>query len=101
MDSTASFGECLRRRRRTLDLTRDELASQAGCAAATIKKIEADERRPSRQLAERLAVCLHIPDAERLAFLQAARAELAVDRLGPPPATPLALPAQSVPDAAF
>src|SRR5262249_18734667 len=95
MEPTASFGEWLRLRRRTLDLTRDELAQQAGCAAATIKKIEADERRPSRQLAERLAVCLLIPDAERAAFLKAARAELAADRLAisapaaPQPARPL------------
>src|SRR5438034_10765228 len=92
MDTTSSFGEWLRRRRRALDLTRDELALQVGCAAATIKKIESDERRPSRQLAERLAVSLEIPAADRAAFLQAARAELAVDRLAPPPETPFSPP---------
>src|SRR5262249_60021679 len=92
MDSTSWFGEWWRRRRRALDLTRDELALQVGCAAATIKKIEADERRPSKQLAERLAVCLQIPDADRVPFLKAARAELAVDRLAPPPEAPLSPP---------
>src|SRR5262249_52890209 len=92
MDSTSWFGEWWRRRRRALDLTRDELALQVGCAAATIKKIEADERRPSKQLAERLAICLDIPDADRAAFLKAARAELAVDRLAPLPPTPLPSP---------
>src|SRR5262249_20820183 len=84
--------EWLRRRRRALDLTRDELALQVGCAAATIKKIEADERRPSKQLAERLAICLQIPDAECAAFLKAARAELAVDRLAPLAQPPLPPP---------
>src|SRR5262249_33546097 len=92
MDSTSWFGEWWRRRRRALDLTRDELALQVGCAAATIKKIEADERRPSKQLAERLAVCLDIPDVDRAAFLKAARAELAVDRLALPPEAPLSPP---------
>src|SRR5262249_29977003 len=50
------------------------------------------ERRPSKQLAERLAICLQIPDADRVAFLKAARAELAVDRLAPLPQTPLSPP---------
>src|SRR5512138_3027183 len=92
MDPTSSFGEWLRRRRRTLDLTRDELALQVGCAAATIKKIESDERRPSRQLAERLGMCLEIPPADQAAFLKAARAELAVDRLVLPTETPSSPP---------
>jgi transcriptional regulator with XRE-family HTH domain len=56
VESTYSFGEWLRRRRRALDLTRDELALRVGCAVVTIKKIESDERRPSRQLAERPAI---------------------------------------------
>jgi hypothetical protein len=50
----------------------------------TIRKIETDERRPSRQIAERLAECLQVPADQCAAFLQAARAELAVDRLTPP-----------------
>ncbi|HWQ14108.1 MAG TPA: helix-turn-helix domain-containing protein [Roseiflexaceae bacterium] len=81
VEETASFGYWLRRRRKALDLTQDALARQAGCAADTIKKIEADARRPSRQLAERLADCLAVPPEQRAAFLRAARAELAVDRL--------------------
>jgi serine/threonine protein kinase/DNA-binding XRE family transcriptional regulator len=93
MDSPVSFGAWLRRRRRTLDLTQESLARQVGCAVATIKKIEADERRPSRQMAERLAVCLMLPDDERAAFLRAARAELASDRLASPAALPVTPPA--------
>ncbi len=64
-----------------LDLTQDALAGLIGSALGTIKKIETDERRPSRQLAERLASCLRLPPEERAAFIQAARAELAADRL--------------------
>ncbi len=81
MEQRYSFGYWIRRRRKALDLTQRDLANQAGCALGTLKKIESDERRPSKQLAERLATCLAIPDGERLAFLRAARAELAVDRL--------------------
>src|SRR5688572_292910 len=55
-----------------------------GCAAETLRKIEADVRRPSRQIAERLAEALEIPPADRAAFIKAARAELAVDRLKSP-----------------
>src|SRR5919108_6387681 len=84
MDGHASFGYWLRRRRKALDLTQEQLAQRVGCAPGTIRKIEADERRPSKQLAELLADHLAIPAAERLAFLQAARAELAVDRLAAP-----------------
>ncbi len=84
MDGDASFGYWVRRRRKALDLTQDALARQIGCAESTIRKIEADTRRPSRQTAERLAECLGIPIAERAAFLRAARAELAADRLADP-----------------
>jgi transcriptional regulator with XRE-family HTH domain len=92
MDASSSFGDWLRRRRRALDLTREAVAQQVGCAVVTIRKIEADERRPSRQIAERLAECLQIPSADQAAFLRAARAELAVDRLRPPPDPPLSAP---------
>src|SRR5262249_35315859 len=81
MESISSFGAWLRRRRKVLDLTQDTLARQVGCALGTLKKIETDQRRPSRQLAERLAISLAIPPAEQAAFIKAARAELAADRL--------------------
>jgi class 3 adenylate cyclase len=81
MERTTSFGYWLRRRRKALDLTQEELAGQVGCAVGTIKKLETDERRPSKQLAARLANLLAIPSEEQPAFLKAARAELAVDEL--------------------
>ncbi len=94
MDGMASFGYWVRRRRKALDLTQEQLAQQVGCAEVTIKKIEADERRPSRQIAERLADSLQLAPAERAAFVQAARGELAADRLdlSVPPTTPEAAP---------
>jgi transcriptional regulator with XRE-family HTH domain len=50
-----------RRQRKALDLTQQALADKAGYSVATLKKIEADERRPSREMAERLADFLAIP----------------------------------------
>src|SRR5262249_21578432 len=84
MSDRASFGYWVRRRRKALDLTQEALARRVGCAVITIQKIEADERRPSRQVAELLAQQLLIPTDERAAFLQSARAELSADRLVAP-----------------
>src|SRR6187431_2102444 len=84
MSDRASFGYWVRRRRKALDWTQGDLARRVGCAGITIQKIEADERRPSRQVAERLAEQLAIPAEERAAFLQCARAELSADRLASP-----------------
>jgi predicted ATPase/transcriptional regulator with XRE-family HTH domain len=79
----------VRRRRKALDLTQDELASRASCAVSMIRKIELDERRPSKQLATLVAAALELPQAEREMFLRAARAELATDQLKLPPAPDL------------
>src|SRR6266545_119370 len=95
MERMASFGYWVRRRRKVLDLTQEALARQVGCAEVTIKKIEADERRPSRQIAARLAECLQIAPTERAAFVQAARGELVADRLDLP--TPPTTPAPAAP----
>lgn len=97
MASRASFGAWVRQQRRNLDLTQDELARRAACSMSAIRKIENDERRPSRQVAEALADALAIPSAERPKFLNAARTALQVERLAdaptPAPALPTALPA--------
>lgn len=81
MSSTDSFGYWLRRRRKARDLTQRQLAEHVGCTQATVRKLEADERRPSEQLAVRLAEALAVPDAEQAAFLRAARGMGRVDRL--------------------
>ncbi len=84
MSDEISFGRWLQRRRKALDLTQGELARRVGCAVETLRKIEADARRPSRQIAERLAGALELPKAEGIAFVRAARGELTVDRLASP-----------------
>lgn len=68
------FGHWLKARRKALDLTQDELARQVGCAAESIRKIEAGAQRSSKQLAERLAQSLGVPADERAAFVRLARA---------------------------
>ena len=53
-----------------------------GCSVSAILKIEADERRPSRQVAELLAQQLQIPADQTALFLKVARQEKSVDSLG-------------------
>jgi transcriptional regulator with XRE-family HTH domain len=60
----STFGKWVRARRRQLDLTQAGLGKRAGCSEAAIRKIEADERKPSRQLAELLAAALPVTVAE-------------------------------------
>lgn len=81
VEEVYSFGYWVLRRRKALDLTRARLAQLVSCSPETIKKIERDERRPSRQVAELLADALAVPSEERLAFLQAARGQQLVDVL--------------------
>jgi len=69
-----SFGRYVRQRRREMDLTQEELARRVGCAAITIRKIEAEDARPSVQIAERLAMALAIPLDDRAEFVRRARA---------------------------
>jgi len=71
-----SFGNWLKHRRKARDLTQVELAEQVGCSAAAIRKIEAEERRPSSQIVQRLAEIFEIPTAEQSAFLRFARGEM-------------------------
>jgi predicted ATPase/DNA-binding XRE family transcriptional regulator len=54
-------------------MTQDDLAECVGCSPATIQMIEQGQRRPSRQVAELLANCLRVPEAERETFLARAR----------------------------
>src|SRR5215207_3664801 len=75
MTAKTSFGQWLKQRRKALDLTREELAGRVGCATITLYKIEADKRRPSKQMAALLAENLNIPSEEHAAFIQFVRAE--------------------------
>ena len=73
MPETKAFGAWIRRRRRELDLTQEELARRVGCARITIRKIEAEKLRPSQQMADLLRERLGVPSGEREGFLRFAR----------------------------
>ena len=83
MGQEFSFGEWIRKRRSILGLTQEAVAEQVGYSIAMIRKIEDGERRPSARAAALLAQALEIPEDQQDAFLQVARQERAVDRLGP------------------
>ena len=70
-----SFGEWLKRRRKGLGLTQGQLAAQIRCSTIALKKIEAEDRRPSPQMVECIAEVLTIPPHERISFLRFARGD--------------------------
>lgn len=71
MEGYTSLGHWIRQRRKSLGLTQETLAERIGCAAITLRKIEADERRLSLQIAERIAVQFQLSQEEHAVFLQA------------------------------
>ncbi len=81
MEPPASFGQWVRMQRIALHITQDELARQVFCSTIMIRKIESDERRPSSEIAERLAGPLRLPTNFQANFVKIARGELSVDHL--------------------
>lgn len=67
-----------------LDLTQEELAERAGCSIFALRKIEAEERRPSKQLAGLLADALEISENDKPTFIRVARGDLILERLRTP-----------------
>ncbi len=84
MQEAYSFGMWLRRRRKTLDMTQEDLARQVGISVTTVRKLEADERRPSRQVAQLLAEALKISPDDNELFIKVARAETRIENLNIP-----------------
>ena len=78
-EQVSTFGVWLRHQRLALDFTQLELAERVACSVVTVRKLERDELRPSKQLAERLVQTLNIPPEQHAAFLAFARG------LGPAP----------------
>jgi predicted ATPase/DNA-binding XRE family transcriptional regulator len=78
---TFSFGEWIKARRKALHLTQREVGAAVFCSTAMIKKIEADERQPSVELAQALAVTLQIPTGQHGIFVEIARGERPLDHL--------------------
>src|SRR5215475_4114458 len=107
-DDVYSFGTWVRLRRLALVLSREDVAQQVGVAEVSIRKIEADERRPSPQVAALLAQQLQLVPETQALFVQVARGLLTVDQLPPPipgatgsaivaPAVPPSAPAPTLP----
>jgi predicted ATPase/DNA-binding XRE family transcriptional regulator len=72
-ETATTFGAWLRHQRRQLDLTQTELAARIGYSVVTIRKLERDELRPSKQLAEQLAQHLGIAVTHRAGVVAFAR----------------------------
>ena len=70
-----SFGEWLKRRRKAEGWTQEQLALQISCSTSALKKFEAEERRPSAQIVERLAEIFNILPNEHTSFLRYARGD--------------------------
>jgi tetratricopeptide (TPR) repeat protein len=79
-----SFGDWLKERRQSLDLTQKDLADWLGYSLVAIQKIEQNRRRPSKEIAKRLAEVLDIPAQRQANFVKSARIGL------DPEETPLA-----------
>ncbi len=88
MDENFSFGYWLRRQRLARDLRQDDLATRLGIATVTLRKIEADERRPSLQLIARLAEVFGLDEPERELLQRVARADLSPAALPIPERAP-------------
>jgi predicted ATPase/DNA-binding XRE family transcriptional regulator len=91
MRNPSAFGSQLKQLRQEHGLTQDTLAERVGCATQTIRKIEGGQRRPSYQIAARLADELDIAPEERASFIRSSRAEPAGEP-GLPPTELLAEP---------
>lgn len=91
---TRPFNLWLKQLRTDRDLTQDALAEQVGCSVDAIRAFESNRRRPSRAMSERLADVLALPLAERVTFVQLARAVEPPSE--PPPPSPVVTEAQVV-----
>jgi predicted ATPase/DNA-binding XRE family transcriptional regulator len=74
MSDPSTFRTWLKQRRIERGLTQEELGELVGYAGQTIRKIENGQRRPSLQLALRLAQALELAPEEQAAWMNAARA---------------------------
>ena len=92
-----SFGGWVKWRRRGLGLTQKELADRAGYAVVTLRKVEADELRPSGQMARKLAEALELDQDSQAQFVRFARDEAHWDDITlPGRAMPALIPPASV-----
>lgn len=100
MNTFLEFRVWLKQRRYECGFTQEELGELVGYAGQTIRKIESGQRRPSPQLAVKLAQILQIAPEEQAAWSAAARMArlVAAPEEHPPAAEPLrALPPATLP----
>lgn len=71
-----TFGRWLKRLRAQHDLTQEALAELAYCSVQTIRFFESGKRRPSLEMAERLAEVLAVPAEQQSQFIKLARTAL-------------------------
>jgi predicted ATPase/transcriptional regulator with XRE-family HTH domain len=74
MSYPQTFGQWVKQRRKAYDYTRCALAAQVGCTVSMLEKVEADQRRPSQLLAERLVAQLALDSENRSSLVTWARA---------------------------
>lgn len=105
--SNPAFGRWIKRLRAHHDLTQERLAELAYCSVQAIRSFETGKRRPSLDMAERLAEVLQVPAEQRENFVRQARmvtlagAEPAQSRSEPVVAPqPAPTPAANLPSAA-
>ncbi|MEM8531236.1 MAG: tetratricopeptide repeat protein [Chloroflexota bacterium] len=72
MDHPCSFGVWVKTLRIAQGWSQVELAEQVDCSVSTIRKLETNERHPSKQLAKLLAAHLHVPEDTVATFLEMA-----------------------------
>jgi len=70
-----TFGEWLKRRRKTQGLTQIELAQQVHCSVSAIRKFETEQRRPSEQIVAQLVEIFNIPPEEQELFQKFVRGD--------------------------
>ena len=70
-----SFGAWLKRRRGAEGWTQQQLAQKINCSTSALRKFESEERRPSAEVVEQLAIIFTIPQEEHKSFLRFARGD--------------------------
>jgi predicted ATPase/transcriptional regulator with XRE-family HTH domain/Tfp pilus assembly protein PilF len=68
-----SFGKWLKQARTEMGFTQRELADLAGCSTTSVRKIESEAFRPSRQIAQRLLESLEVAKSEQEELIRLAR----------------------------
>lgn len=73
MTEMDSFGQWLKTHRRAMGVRQKDFAKQVYCAAITLRKIEADELRPSSDLARIIVEQFGLPPHEQSELIRLAR----------------------------